>query len=139
MTQIIMDWFVFSSLSRCSPSAQGMSLCRSSLDRSFGVYLRTVFAYMLIFRSCLCLKDLRRWSRPPTLTFSLLKTKVYFTLWNPVPNVILWNRRPNLRNKNKTIFRYLYTWMFVLMILVRFGSLIECDELWSYVHNCIYI
>jgi hypothetical protein len=72
MTQIIMDWLVFSSLSRCSPSSQGMPLCRSSLDCSFGVYLRTVFVYMLIFRSCLCLEDLRRRSRPPTssLTFT---------------------------------------------------------------------
>jgi hypothetical protein len=27
-----------------------MSLCRSSLDGSFGMYLHTVFAYVLIFR-----------------------------------------------------------------------------------------
>jgi hypothetical protein len=45
MTQIIIDRLVFSSLSRCSPSSQGMSLCRSSLDGSFGVYLR----------ACVCL------------------------------------------------------------------------------------
>jgi hypothetical protein len=69
MTQIIMDWSVFSSLSRCSPSSQGMSLCRSSLERSFGVYLRAVFSHVLIFRRCFCLKDLRRWSRPLTLIF----------------------------------------------------------------------
>jgi hypothetical protein len=71
-----------------------------------------------------------------------LKTKVDFTLWNPVPKVTFRNRRPTLRNKNKTIFyRYLCTWIFVLMILVWFGSLIECDGLWSNVHNyiCIYI
>jgi hypothetical protein len=66
MTQIIMDWSVFSSLSRCNPSSQGMPLCRSSLDSSFGVYLRAVFAYMLLFRRCFCLEDLRWRSRPPT-------------------------------------------------------------------------
>jgi hypothetical protein len=72
----------------------------------------------------------------------LLRTNVDFTLWNPMPKVTFRNRRPTLRNKNKTIFyRYLYAWVFVLMILVWFGSLIECDELWSNVHNyiCIYI
>jgi hypothetical protein len=66
MTQIIVDWLVFFSLSRCSPSSQGTSLCRSSLDRSFGVYLRAVFAYVLIFRRCFYLKDLRWRSRPTT-------------------------------------------------------------------------
>jgi hypothetical protein len=70
----------------------------------------------------------------------LLKTNVDFTLWNPVPKVNFRNRRPTLRNKNKTIFyRYLYAWVFVLMIFVWFGSLIECDESWSNVHNYIYI
>ena len=34
----------------------------------------------------------------------LLKTNGDFTLWNPVPKVTFRNRRPNLRNKNKTIF-----------------------------------
>jgi hypothetical protein len=33
----------------------------------------------------------------------LLKTKVDFTLWNPVPKVTFRTRRPTLRNKNKTI------------------------------------
>jgi hypothetical protein len=33
-----------------------MSLCRSSLDRSFGVYLRVVFDYTLIFSKVLLLK-----------------------------------------------------------------------------------
>jgi hypothetical protein len=65
-----MDRSVFSSLSRCSPSSQGMSLCRSSLDRSFGVYLHAVFAYVLIFQRCFFLKDLRRRSRPPTVASS---------------------------------------------------------------------
>jgi hypothetical protein len=68
MTQITMGRLVFSSLSRCSPSSQGMSLCRSSLDGSFGVYLRDMFASVLIFRRCFFLKDLRRRSRPPTAT-----------------------------------------------------------------------
>ena len=44
-----------------------MSLCRSSLDRSFGVYLHNVFAYALIFRRCFFLEDLERRSRPPTV------------------------------------------------------------------------
>jgi hypothetical protein len=66
MTQIIVDRLVFSSLSRCRSSSQGMSLCRSSLDGSFGMYLLAVFAYVLIFRRCFFLKDLRRRSRPPT-------------------------------------------------------------------------
>jgi hypothetical protein len=77
-----------------------------------------------------------------TLIFSFLKTNVDFTLWNPVPEVTFRTRRPTLRNKIKTIFfKYLYAWMFVLVIHVWFGSLIECDELWSNVHNynCIYI
>jgi hypothetical protein len=71
----------------------------------------------------------------------LLKTNVDFTLWNPVAKVTFRNRRPIHKNHNKTIFlyKYLYAWMFVLMILVWFGSLIECDELWSNVHNYIYI
>jgi hypothetical protein len=33
----------------------------------------------------------------------LLKTNVDFTPWNPVPKVTFRNRRPTLRNKNKTI------------------------------------
>jgi hypothetical protein len=69
----------------------------------------------------------------------LLKTNVDFTLWNLVPKVTFRDRRPTLRNKNKPFFRYLYAWVFVLMIFVWFGSLIECDESWSNVHNYIYI
>jgi hypothetical protein len=37
-----------------------------------------------------------------------LKTNLDFTLWNPVPKVTFRNRRPNLRNKNKTIFIGIY-------------------------------
>jgi hypothetical protein len=50
-----------------------MSLCRSSLDGSFGVYLRAMFASVLIFRRCFFLKDLQRRSRSPTDTFGLLE------------------------------------------------------------------
>jgi hypothetical protein len=67
MTQITMGRLVFFSLSRCSPSSQGMSLYRSSLDSSFGVYLCAMFASVLIFRRCFFLKDLRRRSRSPTV------------------------------------------------------------------------
>jgi hypothetical protein len=71
MTQITMGQLVFSSLSRCSPSYRGMSLCQSSLEGSFGMYLRAMFASMLIFRRCFFSKDLRGRSRPPTLTMLL--------------------------------------------------------------------
>jgi hypothetical protein len=70
----------------------------------------------------------------------LLKTNVDFTLWNLVPKVTFRNRRPTPRKKNY-FYRYLHAWVLVLMILVWFGSLIECDELWGNVHNyiCIYV
>jgi hypothetical protein len=54
-----MGQLVFSSLSRCHLSSQGVSLCRSSPEDSFD------FASVLIFRRCLFLRDLRRRSRPP--------------------------------------------------------------------------
>jgi hypothetical protein len=60
MTQIIMSRSIFSSLSRCNPSSQGASLCRSSLDGSFDI------TSVLIFQRCFFLQDLRRRSRPPT-------------------------------------------------------------------------
>jgi hypothetical protein len=69
MTQIIMGQLVFSSLSRCNPSSQGVSLCRSSLDRSFGV------ASVLVFRRYFFLQDLRRRSRPPTMQLYNLFSK----------------------------------------------------------------
>jgi hypothetical protein len=59
-----MGQLVFSSLSRCHPSLQGVSLCRSSLDGSFG------FSSVLNFRRCFFLQDLRRRSRPPTDTIT---------------------------------------------------------------------
>jgi hypothetical protein len=61
MTQIIMGRSVFSPLSWCYPSSQSVLLCRSSLDGSFDI------AFVLIFRRCFFLQDLRRRSRPPTL------------------------------------------------------------------------
>jgi hypothetical protein len=64
MTQIIMGQSVFSSLSRCYPLSQGVSLCRSSLDGSFG------FASVLIFQRCFFLQDLRQRSRPPTMVIA---------------------------------------------------------------------
>jgi hypothetical protein len=41
----------------------------------------------------------------------LLKTKVDFKLRNPVPKVTFRNWRPTLRNKNKTIFIGIYTFV----------------------------
>jgi hypothetical protein len=54
--------FIFKSV---NPSSQGMSLCRSSLEGSFGVIS------VLIFRRCFFLQDLRRRSRPPTTSFCI--------------------------------------------------------------------
>jgi hypothetical protein len=50
---------------------------------------------------------------------------VDFTLWNPVPKVTLVIGDLLLGTKTKLF--YLYAWVFVLMIHVWFGSLIECD------------
>jgi hypothetical protein len=69
-----------------------------------------------------------------------LKTNVDLTLWNHVHKVTLGIRRPILRNKSKTIFvdigmlECLFLWYLSDLIF-----LIECDELWSNVHNCICI
>jgi hypothetical protein len=72
MTQIIMGQSVFSYLSQCYPSSQGVSLCQSSPDSSFG------FASVLIFRRCFFLRDLQRRSRPPTPTKLEKKTHFVF-------------------------------------------------------------
>ena len=71
----------------------------------------------------------------------LLKTNVDFTLWNPMPKVTLGIGDLLLGTKIKLFLYVSIHLKFVLMILVWFGSLIECDELWSNVHNyiCIYI
>jgi hypothetical protein len=77
MSQIVMDRLVFSSLSWCSPlSPQGISLCRSPLDGSFGMYLRAIFAFVLIFRRFFFLKDLRQRSRPPTMVIPFCAPEV---------------------------------------------------------------
>jgi hypothetical protein len=70
MTQIIMGQSVFSSLSRCHPSSQGVSLCRSSPIGSFGA------AFVLISRRCFFSQDLRRRSRPPTVPFLELRHSI---------------------------------------------------------------
>jgi hypothetical protein len=44
-----------------------------------------------------------------------------------------------LGTKQNYFYRYLCAWMFVLIIPIGFGSLIECDELWSNIHIYIYI
>jgi hypothetical protein len=74
MTQIIMGRSVFSSLSWCNPSSQGVSLCQSSLEGSFGV------TSVLIFRRCFFLQDLRRRSRPPTNPICYIHTWMHFPL-----------------------------------------------------------
>jgi hypothetical protein len=43
-----------------------MSPCRSSFNRSFDLYLHVTPAYVLSYRRCFCLEDLRRRRRPPT-------------------------------------------------------------------------
>jgi hypothetical protein len=58
---------VFSSLSRCRPSSQGASLCRSFLGCSFGIYLHVMSACISSCRRCFCLEDLQRRRRPPTV------------------------------------------------------------------------
>ena len=83
-TQIIMGRLVFSSLSRCNPSSQGMSLCQSSPDGSFGV------ASVLIFRRCFFLQDLQRRSRPPTVAPSRCYI-VFHNELDPRKTRRLWN------------------------------------------------
>jgi hypothetical protein len=45
----LISLFLFKSV---QPSSQDMSLCRSSLDRSFGLRLHVVFAYVPTCRRC---------------------------------------------------------------------------------------
>jgi hypothetical protein len=52
-----------------------MSLCQSSLDCSFGVYLHVVSACMSSCRRCFCLEDLRRRRRPPTASVQIRGTE----------------------------------------------------------------
>ena len=59
----------------------------------------------------------------------LLKTNVDLTLWNPVPKLAFRNRRPNLRNKNKTIF-------FIYMLECLFLWYLPNMDLWLSVMSC---
>jgi hypothetical protein len=56
--------FLFKSV---SPFIFSMSSCRSSFNRSFGLYFHVAPAYALSCRRCFCLEDLRRRRRPPTV------------------------------------------------------------------------
>jgi hypothetical protein len=89
MTQTFMGQSVFSSLSRCNPSSQGMSLCQSSLEGSFGVIS------VLIFLRCFFLQDLRLRSRPPTVctgTFGLgIKLYTIWKAWSRRRLMLLWS------------------------------------------------
>jgi hypothetical protein len=60
----------------------------------------------------------------------LLKTNGDFTHWNLVPKVTFRNRRPTLRNKNKTIFIGIYT-LECLFLWYLFDL-----DLWLSVMNC---
>jgi hypothetical protein len=73
---------------------------------------------------------------PPYSDYSdlfLLKTNVDFTLWNHVPKVTFRNRRPTLRNKNKTIFIGIYTleclFLWYLPDLDLWLSVISCGAM----------
>ena len=56
------------------PFVSVMSSCRSSLDYSFGIYLRVVPACIWPCRRCFFLEDLRRRRRPSTGTYKLNDT-----------------------------------------------------------------
>jgi hypothetical protein len=117
---------------------RGMLTVGRNLDRT-GQPLLLTFATLILFELSLIFSHLFPLYSDYSYLF-LLKTNVDFTLWNPVPKVTLGIGDLLLGTKNKIIFcKYLYAWVFVLMILVWFGSLIECDELWSNVHNYICI
>jgi hypothetical protein len=83
------------------------------------------------------------------LTFSRLKTKVDFTLWNHVPKVTFKNRRLTLRNKNKTIFVGIYTleclFLWKLLDSVLWLSVIGCGVMstiafsYTYMHKNVFI
>jgi hypothetical protein len=61
--QGLYNLFLFNSISSFVFS---MSPCRSSFNRSFGLYLHVTPAYVLSCRRCFCLEDLPRRRRPPT-------------------------------------------------------------------------
>jgi hypothetical protein len=56
------DLFLFKSV---LPFVSDVSSCRSSLDYSFGIYLRVVPTCIWPCRRCFCLEDLRWRRRPP--------------------------------------------------------------------------
>jgi hypothetical protein len=58
-----------------------MSLCRSSLDGSFGVYLRAIFAYVLILPKVFLLKGPSATKQTPTYPEQCL---VHRRLWRAV-------------------------------------------------------
>jgi hypothetical protein len=72
----------------------------------------------------------------------LLKTKVDFTLWNLVPKVTFRNRRPTLRNKNKTIFIDIYTleclFLWYISDLDLWLSVISCGVMSTITFACTY-
>jgi hypothetical protein len=72
----------------------------------------------------------------------LVKANVDFTLWNPMPKVTFKNRRPNLMNKNTTIFIDIYELeCLFLWYLFDLDLWLSVMKLWNNVHNyiCIYI
>jgi hypothetical protein len=72
-----------------------------------------------------------------------LKTNLDFTLWNPVPKVTFRNRRPNLRNKNKTIFIGIYVFeclfLWYMFDLDFWLSVMSCGVMSTITSAYIYI
>jgi hypothetical protein len=119
---------------------RGMLTVGRNLDRT-GQPLSTYFATLILSKLSLIFSHLFPLYSDYSYLF-LLKTKVDFTLWNPTPRVTLEIGDLLLGTKTKIfLYKCLWIWMLVLMIFVWFESLIECDELWSNVHDyiCIYI
>jgi hypothetical protein len=81
---------------------RGMLTVGRNLDRT-GQPLLLTFPTLILSKVFLIFSHLFPLYFDYSYLFSL-KTNVDFTLWNPVPNVTLRNRRSNPRNKNKTIF-----------------------------------
>jgi hypothetical protein len=93
--------------SRCDRSGiRGMLTVGRNLDR-IGQPLPTYLATLILSKLFLIFSHLLLLYSDDSYLF-FLKTKVNFTLWNPVSKVTFRNRKPNLRNKNKTIFIGIY-------------------------------
>jgi hypothetical protein len=107
---------------------RGMLTIERNLDRTRQP-LSTYLCYSDLFKHSLIFSH-------PLLLYSdysylfFLKTKVDFTLWNPVPKVTFRNRRPNIRNQNKTIFISIY--MLECLFLWYMSDL----DLWLSVMSC---